>query len=753
MIFRKLRKKLDKKKVASFLIAAEIITMLSTVTACGTSEAEVPELKEPVTSISTYRPVTRMTVGALKNLYGQVVPAEYPCFSEKQVALSSIEVGIGDYVEKGTVVAKAVTSNEEIDGIRFELDSLQRRKEMILSTSEKTIEKLNYEKSVEEFLGDEEGIQEKNKAIATELENKRYELALIEKKTSIHNNNLAELQGKNDEKTFVASHSGYVTFVKDISKDNHVEGSESIVVISDYDEQYIEVKGLPIDKYDYTDYKNKWLMMDGKRIPIKEREYTTKEVSYADAVKMKPNVSFVTDGTKLPMGADVVLYFIKEKKMEGLAVGNDSLYQDNGESYVYVKGSGEKDEIRKVELGETDGLYTEVKSGLEEGELVFYKNRAMIPTKQEIVTASLTDYEEETTSKIVEKGMPYKDIYLSEIEGKFERILDIGYATAGDPLFSVKSAKGAGDVESIRVAISNLNSEREKQIKEYQKTREEIKAAIEESLFGQEKTFISNGNIEQNQEGLATDTDAIRANMYKTERLQCDLALLDYNDEYNEKEYIANKKQLEKEYTEVKKGVGDEGLITNAKKYGKLEGGAPQNDIVVYKDSFIITMETAQNTNNMLYAVSPEGGAKIGIKGKFKNKDNVWTGRCIGVNGEAERYNLFTRNGKQYVTYSAPYGRNVEFQMYFEMDKDIDDAAFENTEMTYDSFFAKGVVVIPSVSVKTEVSEISGIEKKFVWKQENGELVKEYVTIHKTDVSNGKAYIISGVEAGDKILK
>ena len=44
-------------------------------------------------------------------------------------------------------------------------------------------------------------------------------------------------------------------------------------------------------------------------------------------------------------------------------------------------------------------------------------------------------------------------------------------------------------------------------------------------------------------------------------------------------------------------------------------------------------------------------------------------------------------------------------------------------------------------------------EYNYVWKVENGEIVKEYVTIHKTPVATGTTYILDGVEVGDKVLK
>lgn len=50
-----------------------------------------------------------------------------------------------------------------------------------------------------------------------------------------------------------------------------------------------------------------------------------------------------------------------------LYVGNDSIYEDDQGSFVYVK-NGEQREQRYIETGVSDTVNTEVISGLSEGE-------------------------------------------------------------------------------------------------------------------------------------------------------------------------------------------------------------------------------------------------------------------------------------------------------------------------------------------------------------------------------------------------
>ena len=55
--------------------------------------------------------------------------------------------------------------------------------------------------------------------------------------------------------------------------------------------------------------------------------------------------------------------------------------------------------------------------------------------------------------------------------------------------------------------------------------------------------------------------------------------------------------------------------------------------------------------------------------------------------------------------------------------------------------------------MKTEVSKLSNDEKYYVWKIEDGEVVKEYVDVYKPHSPTSKKYILNGVEPGDTVLK
>jgi hypothetical protein len=60
------------------------------------------------------------------------------------------------------------------------------------------------------------------------------------------------------------------------------------------------------------------------------------------------------------------------------------------------------------------------------------------------------------------------------------------------------------------------------------------------------------------------------------------------------------------------------------------------------------------------------------------------------------------------------------------------------------------------VAVKVETNQLSADnsdDKYYVWKIEDGEIVKEYVEIYPSSSATGSTYILNGIEPGDKVLK
>ena len=74
------------------------------------------------------------------------------------------------------------------------------------------------------------------------------------------------------------------------------------------------------------------------------------------------------------------MYFSTSTAANVLVVGNDSLYEEGDKYFVYVKTDSSDKEKREIKIGAQDDNYTEVKSGLSEGDLFYYYSDSTIPS-------------------------------------------------------------------------------------------------------------------------------------------------------------------------------------------------------------------------------------------------------------------------------------------------------------------------------------------------------------------------------------
>ena len=748
---RKINISVRRPRTAFVLVIMQLITACAGFSGCGLLSKNVPELIEPGAVLMAYRPAQKRELGRFEQLFGVVVPTEYPCFAANPTMISEIMVGIGDKVEKGDVIARGVGSeiSEQISSLESQIDSLSRKQEMLRSVTEKTYEKYKYERNIYEFANNAEGVIAKDIEAEKNDEELRFQTAMIESNIASLRESIEELQSRLEEVSYVAPHSGVVSFVKDISKSNFINSNENIVVIADYDDLYIESSDVNFDKYKFKDYECKWAYIHGKRVDIVEHDYTNEELSFALSVKKNPYIAFDVPGEKLDMGCDVALYFMEKKSPGRVAVGIDSIYQENGEDFVYVQGKDGENERRVVELGITDGDYAEVLSGVEEGEMVFYRNTVMVPETYEEVEVKLSDYTEECTTDVIEFAYPYYNIHLSEITGTCRDVYLETSASKGDDLYTIDSEAGSAEVEDARIKLLNLENERNKQITDYQNARNDLVNRMQNS-----GGFIP--------EEHASDTDALMANMYLAERSQLDIDILDIMENYNSQEYAVQREAYEKEYNNIIKGTPSSEYTVTAEEDCRIGGVNISKETTVEKGTYILAEQyrnpddehskylaimSGKNSNTV------ENTARIGQKVVLVKDKQKWEGRCIGINGVDSRFCLFTRDGKQYSTYSASFEKKVPFQFYVEMDSKVNLAELKDTEIRFSGREMRQVIVLPSLSVKTEVSQLNGNEKYYVWKKEAGMIVKEYVEKYKTDTNNGKIYILRGVEVGDVILK
>lgn len=745
----RLFERINNKKIISYI--SLIVVMSMCLVGCGKKEEDVPELIEPVVTNSSYRPVSYGDIGKQVIKTASVVPTEYCYFYNSNVSISKLYVNVGDYVEAGTVLAEA--DSEEIDSGMEDISETLSQKRAVHEINQKIFNEsqseLDWKIKACEEVGDEDGAAEYRLEKATAAENNRYDNMLYEyqiNKTQKDYDEQSELQ---ENGMLTADHSGYVTYVKSIVEENGVSGGENVVIISDATEPYIEITGEQVKRGAYDVFKNMYTVIDGKRYEIETYDYTNQELAVAQSMSSIPDVRFkLKDGNKslLKAGSTLSLYFTTSEITNVLIIGNDSLYEENGKTFVYVKTENDDKERRDITIGESDDNYTQVVDGLKEGELVYYLSDSIMPANYVEYEVSLDNFTKSGTSKKFSMEDRNMVMYSAPCEGYFNTfdLVEGQEIKKGDLLFSIDSGGGSAAVKEIDMQIAEENSSYNETIAEYDGQIQTLSKQISEWRSGKlpGKT-ASPGDAEEN-------------TLYMAEQLTCQKQIASYNKQIATINHNANIASLNKQREKLNKNNDGSGNISvYAEQDGVVKSVAVSADVKLEEGQNIVSVGSEENVIMALSLTDDDGNS-----GSLKfnqtvmiinnNDDSIkFQGKCIGTTANSSRVYITTdKDGEVHVTKSS----GTEDTKYF---IEVENEKFYERPKTYFVKYAKesldNVVTIPANMIYHEVEKTSGREYDYVWKVMDGQLVKQYITIGSGDSS--QKTILSGLNSGDVIAK
>ena len=241
------------KRIITLCIISCLLTSdMYVITGCvGNRNSKVPMLDDPVATTYAFRPVTRRNIGDVETLMGIVVPAQYKCRTEQPVILAHLDVSIGDYVKEGQVIAKADTSELEaqLKTLTDSVEEMTEQKKCISEVFEKQIEQLGYQKKQYKENGDKDSAKSIDNDIAIEKENFRYDKAVIDNNIAAAQKNIADIKDEMAKLTFTARHDGFVSYITPVYDGEMLSANETVAVISDEKELYIETPDMSVGDY------------------------------------------------------------------------------------------------------------------------------------------------------------------------------------------------------------------------------------------------------------------------------------------------------------------------------------------------------------------------------------------------------------------------------------------------------------------------------------------------------------------------
>ncbi len=754
-------------------IIALALASVMTVCSCGKYE-EIPELKEPVTGIQTFRPVSKRNVGIPKTMAGCVSATEYCHFFKKPVSIKTINVQLGQYVEEGDVLCEA-----DIDSVKTQIGEINNQIKLLETEHEQnsiihdsTMKKLElakewamYRKNLGEV--EQKDVDAADKNIENEKENYDYDQKLYEFMKKSYQSNISDLNEIVEDGTLKAKKSGYVTYVKNLKNGNDAKVYENIVIIADNDDLYIK-GNISTQSYQYSKYAAKFVIYKGETIAISEYEYTDAEKAYAKAQGMYPSIRFKpVEDIDLKAGDEYLMVFYKDYAENVLAIGKDSVQTDEDGTFVYVKADDGSLEKKYYEPGVFDEHYVEVKSGLEEGDKVLYEQTSQIPTDFETWEVTKSDYRYFNEVKGIKYEEKNADSYVSEDSGEVDTIyVDKGdEVKAGDPLMRIAIDSERGDNVKIQNDINHLKEAYENECKQYDKDLAEIEKQIHDKndLIGK-YTDSLNGVKNMIASGSLTDAELAQAGRdkaeleytinclyamadpymgYGTAALEEDKIILEAQRVISEKTYNVSLTSLQNRLSEQKKKNDGTGYkVITALNDGVVDTVKPsEGDSVDVGEKLIVVTDKFDR----YITVNSDAVLPYGFETVFAGEDKDYKAEIVKGSWNSD-INVFTENDKVYGT------TTIQDKNYYVLSIDDDDFyknMFDDYKGSVETQRYEDLFIVPTDYICIE-NDYEGIESQFVWKLEDNEPVKEYVV--KENTVNVYA-LIQGVSEGDILVK
>lgn len=727
---------------------------------CGSKKTEtIPDLEEPAASNASYQQVNYGDIGTTNVLLGTAVPKEYGQAYEANVTVTKILVEPGDTVEKGDVLAYAdvdeasasrkakqqeLSHENTVYELNQKINQLQQDKLANQQKQQDTAEN-NIQDAAENNIQEEDNMQESatenntqeteaeaediTSQIAVLQENSRYDTKLHEYRVQKLNEEIAALDALIADGTLKANHSGEVVYTKSLTVNRKAGAGENVAIVADTEDLEIKLKDVTVQNYKYKDVLEKYMLQSGERVPVTEREYSTDELVLAKINNNYPNVLIEKpEGVELKAGELYPIYFEEKRAEHVLLVGNNSLYQEDGENYVYVGTGDDTREKRKVTTGVSDDHNTQIVEGLEEGEAVYYETMERMPSDYTEYMVERSDFQVENHGLKYGRADKNARVYLTEKEGVLVEIAVEKDAEVkkGDLLYIIDTGEGKAAITEAANAIETENTT-------YQKQQADYDAQLIE---------------------LQNATDSVS---------DYDRQIITLQKEVAEADHSYTLQQLQAAYDTLSRGNDGTGKLSvyadedgQVSKITVWEGDTVEaGDEILKMKGEASDLLLVQMVSSKSVTVYTDDIAEAGEPVSITSGDTTYTGTCVGFaagsNNLDEGCLYIDENGAHY-TFQTTSGYDTP-AFYVRMNDEIVDDMGNGESVDFPYISMEDVIVLPAGMIYEEKDAMHPDKVSyFVWKMEGDHLVKQYVLLDDTLTGNGKV-VLFGIESGDVLAR
>ncbi|MBQ7774347.1 MAG: hypothetical protein IJ379_00345 [Lachnospiraceae bacterium] len=261
---------------------------------------------------------------------------------------------------------------------------------------------------------------------------------------------LEDLKSKRSKNILSAKSEGEIVAIADNDYGNYqAAAEESIIAVGDMENKVLKCDF--ISKADVAAAQEIYALIDGVRYEVEYQPVDNDEYAKITATGAKVYSTFLLQGDapQVEVGDFAIIALVKERREQVLSVPKTALHKDETGSFVYVVQDGESVAV-SVKTGMSDGVYTEILSGLTE--------------EDAILVDTALEYSEETVT--VKKGSFQSSfegrgaMYYPVTEGVYNPV-EYGTVYFGEYLVNQYERVEKGDViATVRVATDDLTIQR-----------------------------------------------------------------------------------------------------------------------------------------------------------------------------------------------------------------------------------------------------------------------------------------------------
>lgn len=479
---------MNMKKICSVLL---ILSMLLSLCACGKDET-VPELLEPIETEDAVFTVSKGDLTSTTVLSGSVVPETESLSLEYANDAYDIAFSEGDHVNKGDVIMKLNDSlAKEIAELKYELSVTETRYDLEYDTFETEKETLEQQEKAYKAAGDTYHAELTKLQITeneTEFNYSHYEAEneIADLKTEIES-----MEAELGESEVTAPCDGTILLLTVSEDGDTISAGETYLTIAVDGTKRLACPY--VDEEDVEAMDSVKATVNGTEYDISYIPFTEEELFYLDLQSGDKTCYFTADNLDDVNYGDAVIFTMTAKVSDVLRIPTEAIYASHGTYYTDVV-TDDATEKRAITVGRSNLNYTEILSGLTEGEVVFVaKDYARYSVNYETTNAYIGSIDRSKKLSGVTRSSEYLYEFTNPVPGEITEICISTFSevavTKGQELYKISPDISDSEWEQAKVDLKNYKKTYEEKCADYETKIAEQKtanAAITNSL---EKTL------------------------------------------------------------------------------------------------------------------------------------------------------------------------------------------------------------------------------------------------------------------------